>query len=86
MIQKNVSQPRLLPTDSFWKVTISVSKLNQPAFIRALVSKDGQQTKVEWTRDSAWRFLPVQKDEKFGYVLHPIDLAINKVLALAGPR
>jgi len=39
---------------------------------------------VEWAYDSSWRFLPVIRSEEFGYQLHPIDLAINKVLALAG--
>ena len=34
--------------------------------------------------DSAWRFMPTVQDEMGGYVLHDVDLAINKVLALAG--
>jgi hypothetical protein len=34
--------------------------------------------------DSTFRFFPVQADEEFGYVLHLLDLATNKVLALAG--
>lgn len=58
--------------------------LNQPGYIRAVVHNNDGSTKVEWAHDSAWRFLPVVYSEDFGYVLHPIDLAINKVLALAG--
>ena len=58
--------------------------LNQPGFVRAIVRKGGEATKVEWARDSAWRFMPTVRDERVGYVLHPIDLAVNKVLALAG--
>jgi hypothetical protein len=58
--------------------------LNQPGFVRAVVRKDGQATKVEWARDSAWRFMPTVKDARVGFVLHPVDLAVNKVLALAG--
>ncbi|HMR04281.1 MAG TPA: hypothetical protein PKA88_00825 [Polyangiaceae bacterium] len=58
--------------------------LQQPGFVRAIVSKDGQTTKVEWVHDTAWRFLPTVKNEITGYQLHPIDLAINKLLALAG--
>lgn len=58
--------------------------LNQPGFVRAIVSRDGQATKVEWARDSAWRFMPTVRDPRVGFVLHPIDLAVNKVLALAG--
>jgi hypothetical protein len=58
--------------------------INQPGYIRAVVSKGGEATKVEWARDSAWRFMPTQRDERVGFVLHPVDLAVNKVLALAG--
>jgi hypothetical protein len=31
--------------------------------------------------DSDYRFFPTMADETFGYVLHPVDLAINKVMA-----
>ena len=58
--------------------------LNQPGYIRAVVRKDGNATKVEWARDSAWRFMPTVRDERVGFLLHPVDLAVNKVLALAG--
>jgi hypothetical protein len=59
-------------------------ELSQPGYIRAVVRRGAEATKVEWAYDSAWRFLPVIRNEVFGYQLHPIDLAINKVLALAG--
>ena len=39
---------------------------------------------VEWAQDSAFRFYPLQQDERFGYRLHDTDAAVNKVLALAG--
>lgn len=58
--------------------------LNQPGYIRAIVRKGADVTKVEWARDSAWRFMPTVRDERVGFVLHPVDLAVNKVLALAG--
>jgi hypothetical protein len=58
--------------------------LSQPGFVRAIVGRKDSATKVEWAHDSAWRFLPPIKDPKVGYRLHPIDLSINKVLALAG--
>ena len=58
--------------------------LNQPGYVRAVVRKDGHATKVEWARDSAWRFVPAVRDERVGFMLHPVDLAVNKVLALAG--
>lgn len=58
--------------------------LNQPGYIRAVVSKDTEATKIEWARDSAWRFMPTIRDSRVGFILHPVDLAVNKVLALAG--
>lgn len=59
-------------------------EMNQPGYIRALVSRGGDKTKIEWAHDSAWRFMPPLASPEFGYVLHPIDLAVNKVLTLAG--
>jgi hypothetical protein len=58
--------------------------LNQPGYIRAVVRKGANRTKVEWAHDSSWRFMPTVHDDRFGFVLHPVDLAVNKVLALAG--
>lgn len=61
-------------------------KLSQPGFIRAIVGRgDGEEfTQIDWAHDSAWRFLPVIRHELGGFLLHPIDLAVNKTLALAG--
>jgi hypothetical protein len=59
-------------------------ELNQPGYVRAIVRRDSAATKVEWAHDSSWRFMPTVRDEGVGFVLHPIDLAVNKVLALAG--
>ena len=56
----------------------------QDLFRRAVVSKAGKATKMEWAYDSAFRFLPVQPDAELGFVLHPLDSATNKLLALAG--
>ncbi len=59
-------------------------ELSQPGFIRAIVAKAADATRIDWAHDSAWRFLPPVRDEFGGFVLHEVDLAINKVLALAG--
>ena len=61
-----------------------VPELNQPGYIRAIVSRRGKDTKIEWAYESAFRFMPPVRDPELGYVLHPVDLAINKVHALAG--
>ncbi|MFO7655159.1 MAG: hypothetical protein R6X25_15275 [Candidatus Krumholzibacteriia bacterium] len=59
-------------------------ELSQPGYVRAIVRKGADAAKIEWAQDSTWRFMPVVKSEEFGYQLHPVDLATNKVLALAG--
>lgn len=57
---------------------------HQETMQRATVSKAGRWTKVDWAYDSAFRFFPVQSDAELGFVLHPLDAATNKMLALAG--
>jgi len=59
-------------------------ELSLPGLVRAVVHLGDQATRVDWAHDSAWRFMPLVRDELGGLLLHPIDLAINKVLALAG--
>lgn len=61
-----------------------VGEMQLPGYIRATVSRDTASTKVEWAHDSAWRFMPTIRSDIAGYTLHPIDLAVNKLLALAG--
>lgn len=53
-------------------------------YIRVTVSRGAASTKVEWAHDSAWRFMPTVRNDVVGFTLHPIDLAVNKLLALAG--
>jgi hypothetical protein len=55
-----------------------------PGYVRAVVSQGRASTKVEWAHDSAWRFMPTIRHDVAGYVLHPVDVAVNKLLALAG--
>jgi hypothetical protein len=56
----------------------------QPGIHAALVRRHGEDTRLEWVRDSDFRFFLAQPDELFGYTLHPIDIATNKALASAG--
>lgn len=58
----------------------------EPLFFQALVSVSGAATRLEWVVDSDFRFYPAQRDAEFGYVLHPVDLATNKIMAAAGRR
>jgi hypothetical protein len=57
-----------------------------PLLYTAEVTREGAATRLEWVADSDYRFFPVVADETFGYVLHPVDLAMNKVMAAAGRR
>lgn len=59
-------------------------EMNQRGFIRAVVSRGADASKVEWAYDSAWRFMPPVRSADAGVQLHPIDLAVNKMLALVG--
>jgi len=53
---------------------------------QAEVAGLGEAMQLEWVADSAFRFFPAQRDELFGYVLHPVDLATNKAAAAADRR
>ena len=55
-----------------------------PSFVEAVIKKGSETVLMQWARDSAFRFFPLVEDKTFGLVLHPFDLATNKVLALVG--
>jgi hypothetical protein len=55
-----------------------------PGVYTVIAELQGATTKLEWVSDSDFRFFPTLRDETFGYVLHPIDLATNKVGAAYG--
>ena len=52
----------------------------------AIVRGLGEVTQLEWVADADFRFFPAVRDELFGYVLHPADLATNKASAAADRR
>jgi hypothetical protein len=56
----------------------------RPGLVEAEVSNGSDRVRVEWARDSSFRFYPLVEHEDFGLTLHPFDLATNKVLALVG--
>lgn len=63
--------------------TISV-ELETPTYLRVIARSKKGATKIEWAHDSDWRFYPAIEHPEVGFILHPIDLATNKLLALAG--
>lgn len=57
-----------------------------PLIYTAEVAHGEASTRLEWVVDSDFRFFPTVRDETFGYMLHPVDLATNKAMAAAGRR
>lgn len=56
----------------------------RPSFVEAKVTRGRKTLLMQWARDSAFRFFPLVEHDEMGLVLHPFDLATNKVLALIG--
>ena len=56
----------------------------RPGYVEAAITRGTDRLVMEWARDSAFRFFPLVEDDELGLVLHPFDLATNKVLALVG--
>jgi hypothetical protein len=56
----------------------------RPTFVEATVARGRESVAVQWVHDSAFRFFPLEAHPDFGLVLHPLDLATGKVLALVG--
>jgi len=54
------------------------------SYVEAEITRRGEMTRIEWVRDSSYRFFPLVEHPELGLVLHPFDLATNKVLALVG--
>lgn len=57
-----------------------------PLIYTAEIKHEDASTRLEWVIDSDYRFFPTMRDVTFGYVLHPVDLAMNKAMAAAGRR
>ncbi len=58
----------------------------EPNIYSVLAERANETTRLEWVVDSGFRFFPAMRHETFGYVLHPVDLATNKVAAAYGRR
>jgi len=79
--------------DRSWKKDVSLLQAagcnivflrNAPSIVEAIVSRGDDRLRIQWVRDSAYRFFHLQKHPVFGLTAHPFDLATNKVLALGG--
>lgn len=58
----------------------------EPGLYAAAAQRHGESVRLEWARDSDFRFFPTTRDDLFGYRLHVFDIAANKALAAAGRR
>lgn len=56
----------------------------QALIYTAQVTRGDAGTRLDWVADSDYRFFPTIPDKTFGYILNPIDLALNKVMAAVG--
>ena len=65
---------------------MAATRARHPRCHCAARRRDHETTRLEWVRDSDFRFFPTLKDSLFGYRLHVADLATNRALAAAGRR
>jgi hypothetical protein len=85
--EERVARAAMEDAESLEQAGYGVIWLRQlPLIYTAEVRQGSDRTRLEWVVDSDYRFFPTVKDEMFGYVLHPIDLAMNKTMAAAGRR
>ena len=80
-LQVSWEQDRVLLEEQGFRVDIV---REAQAYVEAVVREKDNQVLLQWLRDSAFRFFPLMEDERLGLMLHPFDLATNKVLALVG--
>lgn len=85
--EEGVSAAALADAKTLEEAGYRITWLRQlPLMYTAEVEKGSERTRLEWVVDSDFRFFPAVQDEIFGFRLHPVDLATNKVMAAAGRR
>jgi Domain of unknown function (DUF1814). len=85
--EERVAAVALSDTQTLAAAGYSVAWLRQlPAIYAAEVTRGDAGTRLEWVVGNDYRHFPTVRDETFGYMLHPVDLAMNKVMAAAGRR
>ena len=58
-------------------------ELSRPGFVRTLVSRGDEATRVDWAHDSAWRFMPLVRDTLGGLLLAFVAIkALDMMLGL----
>jgi hypothetical protein len=83
-VLERVEQAALKDAEALTTSGLAVSWIRRgPGFFSATIADKSETTKIEWVHDSDFRFYPAVPDDVFGYMLHPVDLAVNKVAAAA---
>ncbi len=86
-IEEQVRKSAASDAEALVEAGFSLTWMRQFAAIQsARVARGGHETQLEWVADSDFRFFPTVPDDTFGFMLHPIDLAMNKAMAAAGRR
>lgn len=63
---------------------VDVLRSRPGMLVEAVVTLNGASVRLQWVRNSAFRFFPLVTHPDFGLTLHPVDLAANKLLAVVG--
>ncbi len=83
--EEQVAQAAVKDSAALAAAEFAVAWIRQePGLYAAAVTRRDESTRLEWVRDSDFRFYPAQPDPVFGYTLHLVDIATNKALASAG--
>ena len=85
--EERIAQAATLDSQTLTKQGFTLEWIRRESGIYSAIVRSGDlSTKLEWVADSDFRFFPVIEDEMFGFMLHPVDLATNKVAAAYGRR
>ena len=85
--EERIAQAATLDSQTLTKQGFTLEWIRRESGIYSVVVRSGDlSTRLEWVADSDFRFFPVIEDEMFGFMLHPVDLATNKVAAAYGRR
>ena len=85
--EERVAEAALLDVKKLEEAGFKIQWLRQlPSIQSVQVTRGDESARLEWVVDSDYRFFPAIRDKDAGYILHPVDLAINKVMAAAGRR
>jgi hypothetical protein len=60
--------------------------IDEVGTVEATVGRFGRETTIQWMDETRRRFLPLERDRRFGVRLSTIDLAVNKILAASSRR